>query len=86
MAGCMCAQVHRMVRLAGTQAAQVLAGLKAALQAHDAARVAARVRRHAPAHAQQPPASSIAGRSITVLAGADIAGAGGPQPACWMLG
>jgi hypothetical protein len=76
------AQVHRMVRLAGAQAAQVLIGLRAALQAHDAARVAARVRRHASESQSQQPPASIAGRAITVLASADVAG-GAASACCW---
>ena len=68
---CMRAQVHRMVRLANSRAGEVMAGLKSALQAHDTARVAARVRRNSGALAQ----SSQGGRSVTVLASSDIAGA-----------
>ena len=66
----MWAQVHRVVRLANSRAEEVMAGLKAALQAHDSARVAARVRRHSGA----PMQLSQGGRSVTVLASSDIAG------------
>ena len=67
---CMRTQVHRMVRLANSRAAEVMAGLKSVLQSHDSARVAARVRRHSGALAHP----SQGGRSVTVLASSDIAG------------
>ena len=60
-----------MVRLANSRAGEVMAGLKAALQRGDSARMAARVRRHSGAQAQ--PSSS--GRYVTVLASSDIPGA-----------
>lgn len=68
-----CMQVHSMVRLAVAEGAEVIGGLKAALQAHDAARVAARVRRHSPLAPGQP-GSGLPGRSTTVLPSSDITG------------
>ena len=65
-----CLQVMRLVKVAGVKVAELSEKLRAALAAHESARVAARVRRKEPQKLTAP-----ASRSVTVLSSADITGA-----------
>ena len=65
-------QVLRVVRIASVKVTEITEHLKAALAAHTAARVAARVRRREPM--ANPASQSL--RSVAVLSSADISGAG----------
>ena len=63
-----------MLQVAAIKTSEIVAGLKAALAAHDKARLAVRVRRTMPA---APTASDI-GRTVAILATPTIAGETAP--------
>ncbi len=61
-------QTLHLVKAAGVKVAELGEKLKAALEVHETARVAARVRR------RQPPAVNAASRNVTLQSSASVAG------------